>query len=375
MKKAVCISCTQHYNERTVYFLRYLREQGYACTYITSDFHHTKKEYFTTDVPDCVQIPTKSYKKNISLRRILSHMQFARDAMRMVKKLQPDLLYVEIPPNSLSREAAKYKRKTPGVKLVYDVFDMWPESFPNNRAKSLLKMPFAIWAWFRNCGLRKADVVLTECDLFRHKLQKYLRNTPNYTLHNCRSEATIDHPKQLPEQEEIHLCYLGSINNIIDIPGIFSLIGHIQKKRPVVLHIIGDGESRDAFVSAVESTGAHVIYHGRLYADSEKQAIFDQCSFGLNFMKDSVCVGLTMKSLDYFAGGLPILNSIECDTWNMVENYHMGINVNRENLEETALQIVNTPPQALQEMRISTLQHFNEMFVEPVFMEKLGGLI
>lgn len=32
-------------------------------------------------------------------------------------------------------------------------------------------------------------------------------------------------------------------------------------------------------------------------------------------MKTSVCVGLTMKSLDYYAGGLPIINTIAGDTY------------------------------------------------------------
>jgi hypothetical protein len=65
-------------------------------------------------------------------------MRFARDAFRQVRKLNPDLLYVEVPPNSLCREAARYRKKHPHTRLILDIFDLWPESFPSNRLKKLL---------------------------------------------------------------------------------------------------------------------------------------------------------------------------------------------------------------------------------------------
>ena len=374
MKTAVCISCTHHYGERVAPIQQVLQDAGYTCTYITSDFHHTSKKPHRVDLPNCIQIPTLPYQKNISVQRIVSHMRFARDAFRVVRKLNPDLLYVEVPPNSLCREAARYRKKHPHTRLILDIFDLWPESFPSNRLKKLLKLPFSVWAYVRNCGLSRADLVLTECDLFREKLQKYLQDTPTHTLYLCREKATCETPV-LPEQTGMHLCYLGSINNIIDIPTISALIGEIGKHQPVTLHIIGDGESRDAFIAAVESAGGNVIFHGKIYDGAEKQAIFDQCSFGLNIMKDSVCVGLTMKSLDYFAGGLPILNTISGDTARLVAEKQMGINICRDDLAETARQATEVSPETLLRMRQNTLQTFHTLFSQEIFHEELTKLL
>ena len=191
MKKSVCISCTQHYHERTKYILSCLREQGYECVYLTSDFSHMKKERFTVEIPDSIQIPTRAYKKNISLARILSHMKFAKDAIRLTAKIQPDLLYVELPPNSLCREAAKYKRKNPNVKLIFDVFDMWPETFPSGRVKKLLAPVFSLWAAFRDQHLGAADVVTTECGLFRDMLASGRTNVPMVSHQCCRADKYI----------------------------------------------------------------------------------------------------------------------------------------------------------------------------------------
>lgn len=375
MKKAVCISCTHHYSERLAPVEKVLREAGYDCTYITSDFHHIRKQPHRVDLPHCIQIPTLPYTKNISVNRIRSHMRFAKDALSLVAQLQPDLLYIEVPPNSLCREAARYKKRNPRVKLIFDIFDMWPESFPSSKLKKLLKLPFGIWGSFRNKGLPAADVVVTECDLFRNTLQPYLQGVQNRTLYLCRPGATTDACKPLPVQEALHLCYLGSINNIIDIPTISALIGQVQTLRPVVLHIIGDGESRDLLISSVESTGAKVEFHGCIYDNEKKQAIFDICSFGLNIMKDSVYIGLTMKSLDYFAGGLPIINSIGGDTWSLVEERNIGINLDRNDLSATAAQMVRVDTDAQLQMRNNTLDCFRELFSEEIFANTLISLI
>ena len=44
-------------------------------------------------------------------------------------------------------------------------------------------------------------------------------------------------------------------------------------------------------------------------------------------MKNSVFVGLTMKSMDYFEGGLPIINNIHGDTWDMIDENGIGVNI------------------------------------------------
>ena len=376
MKKAVCISCTHHYKERVAPIEAALRAAGYEVSYITSDFnHYTKEHYRVTDLPHCQQIPTLAYTKNISPQRICSHLRFAKDAFARVEQLQPDLVYAEVPPNSLCRAAARYKKRHPQVKLIFDIFDLWPESFPNSKAKALLRLPFRVWGNLRNKGLPKADLVLTECNLFRDTLAPYLKNTRQQTLYLCHPGATTETAKTLPEQAQIHLCYLGSINNLIDIPAISALLGQLQQLRPVVLHIIGDGETREAFISAAEAAGVKVEFHGKIYDNAQKQAIFDRCSFGLNIMKDSVCVGLTMKSLDYFGGALPIINTIGGDTWQFVENRGVGINLCREDLSKTAREIAAVTPAQQLAMGESTLKMFNELFTEQVFRQTILSVL
>lgn len=375
MKQAVCISCTHHYRERTHYVENALLAAGYQCTYITSDFSHTRKEHYKVDMPGSVQIPTLAYKKNISAQRIVSHMRFARDTRMKLEQIQPDLIYVEIPPNSLCRAVAKYKQKHPQVKVIFDIFDLWPESFPSGRGQKLLRLPFGIWARFRNAYLSGADQVFVECDLYRDKIKPFAGDTPIDTLHLCRERAMVTEPVLREAQPELHLCYLGNINNIIDIPLIAELIGQIHALRPVVLHIIGGGESCALFTETVRQTGAQVVAHGVIYDAQQIRQIMEQCSFGLNIMKSTVCIGLTMKSLDYFSAALPILNTIEADTWTLVEQRQIGLNICRDAIEETARRIARVTPAEQQEMARNTAQVFQEMFTEDILREKILSML
>ena len=131
---------------------------------------------------------------------------------------------------------------------------------------------------------------------------------------------------QNQDSNSISICYLGSINNIIDIQVITNILNSLSKKYSVNFHIIGAGENKDSLLSSAKRLNVNVIDHGKIYDDDKKAEILNSCHFGLNIMKKDVFVGLTMKSLDYFKNGIPTINNLKGDTWEFVENNDIGIN-------------------------------------------------
>lgn len=319
--KACLISCSDHYDHRLRAWDRGLRQLHYSTKYLTSDFDHATKLPFVCTVPGCVQIHVTPYQKNLSIRRILSHYQFAQRVAAYLETEQPDVIVALLPPNFLAQSLARYKRKHPKVRLIFDIFDLWPETFPSGKSKWLLSPVFKVWAYLRNSSLPAADFVSTECDMFRDILHLGANSRAVYFAAEPTPVASLP---DLPE-DHLSLCYLGSINNIIDIPRICDLIRSASRLRSVRLHIIGKGERQQEFIDAATAAGAEVIFHDAIYDAAEKQRIMDQCHFGLNILKPSVCIGLTMKSVDYFRHGLPIINSIPADTQQLVLQYGIGI--------------------------------------------------
>lgn len=362
-KTAYFISSTNHYNVRTGKFVNDYIKKGYDVIYVTSDFDHmTKKRYCFNEYKNSKQLHVISYKKNLSISRILSHLMFSYKTFYMLLACKPELVYVEVPNNSLVKSSAKYK-KINNAEIIVDVFDMWPESMPVKTKNMIVNWGFDIWRNFRNKNLKFADQIWIECDYYRELLSAQKINLPMETKYLKLKNAETSIEMKVSE-EEIDLCYLGSINNIIDISLIEKIVSEFAKNKRTRIHIIGDGERKDEFLDILKKNSIEIIDHGKVYEIDKLQEIFDQCWFGINVLREDLAIGITMKSISYFRGGLPIINTVQGDTSRFVEECNIGINVDRHDVKSCVLRILNITKDDLACMKNNTRNLFEQKFAE-----------
>lgn len=362
-KTAYFISSTNHYNVRTEKFVNDYVKKGYDVIYVTSDFDHmTKKRYCFNEYKNSKQLHVISYKKNLSISRILSHLMFSYKTFYMLLACKPELVYVEVPNNSLVKSSAKYK-KINNAEIIVDVFDMWPESMPVKTKNMIVNWGFDIWRNFRNKNLKFADQIWIECDYYRELLSAQKINLPMETKYLKLKNAETSIEMKVSE-EEIDLCYLGSINNIIDISLIEKIVSEFAKNKRTRIHIIGDGERKDEFLDILKKNSIEIIDHGKVYEIDKLQEIFDQCWFGINVLREDLAIGITMKSISYFRGGLPIINTVQGDTSRFVEECNIGINVDRHDVKSCVLRILNITKDDLACMKNNTRNLFEQKFAE-----------
>lgn len=306
----------------------FFTKKGFKVTYIFSDFLHRAKKKRDDKKVDHIYLHTKQYSKNISPQRLLSHWKFSKDLEKVLLKNRYDVVYLLIPANSLLSAAQKVK-KVYKTKLVVDVIDLWPESMiPEKFANfPLVKQ----WRQLRDKGLDAADWVFTECDLYNETLK--IPENKRSTLYWKKGPQAKPYRHEIDSQG-FKIAYIGSINNIIDIDFICEILTKLKQIKPVTLKIIGNGEKKNDFITAVKNVGVQVKYYGPIYDDNEKQEILKDCCFGLNVMKSGVNVGLTMKSVEYFYYGIPIINNIPGDTRRFVDEYKVGVNINDGDLDK-----------------------------------------
>lgn len=362
-KTAYFISSTNHYNVRTGKFVNDYVKKGYDVIYVTSDFDHmTKKRYCFNEYKNSKQLHVISYKKNLSISRILSHLMFSYKTFYMLLACKPELVYVEVPNNSLVKSSAKYK-KINNAEIIVDVFDMWPESMPVKTKNMIVNWGFDIWRNFRNKNLKFADQIWIECDYYRELLSAQKINLPMETKYLKLKNAETSIEMKVSE-EEIDLCYLGSINNIIDISLIEKIVSEFAKNKRTRIHIIGDGERKDEFLDILKKNSIEIIDHGKVYEIDKLQEIFDQCWFGINVLREDLAIGITMKSISYFRGGLPIINTVQGDTSRFVEECNIGINVDPHDVKSCVLRILNITKDDLACMKNNTRNLFEQKFAE-----------
>lgn len=382
MKKAVIVGLGQL---KRIQLIKSILEDEYEVKILIHDYDHAKKQYKVNRDPQYIYLHMPRFKKNISPARAWAYYVWGNNIYSFIKQYEPDLVYVILPPNYISHKCFRYCKKHKEVKLIADVYNIWPEAMPVKKYEKYASILLKGWAGLRNKCLSFADQVFLECEYYLDFLKDvpfkkspeilylYKEQSPEERQH-VEEVALKQVSKRNMEYSEKHIIeqvtigYLGGINNIIDIEGICRICGYlIQNGVKVDVRIIGLGESKDSLVTKLEKIGAKAIYYGPIYDNIKKIDILGECDLCINMMKETVAVGLTTKSTDYFSIGLPLLNTIKGDTWRIIEEYKAGFNYTGMNGAELVSLIKNNE---LLKMKANALRVFDEKLSYNTIREK-----
>ena len=85
-------------------------------------------------------LETKEYKKNISIKRFISHFFIANTLKKEINDLQnlnsPDIIYASYPTIELPYELVKFENEK-NIPIIVDVRDLWPDIFLSAIPQSL----------------------------------------------------------------------------------------------------------------------------------------------------------------------------------------------------------------------------------------------
>lgn len=301
----------------------YLNEKFYT-EIITSDFHHFEKKYNNNSWTNCKKIHVPSYGANFSPRRILSHIVYARRIRKVILSYEPDLLYVIVPPNFSAYRAVKIAKRH-NIFVIVDIVDVWPNA---NAPQNFFTFYFyMIWNKLRDYAVKHADKVVLEC--------------ANYSKHvEGRDYHIIPLSKKNPQNissgtndGKLRIAYLGAFSTSYDFDSLIK-IAIALKEKPCIVVLIGDGNEKPRVIKMIEEGGGVVEDHGTIYSEAEKNNILVQCDFGYNGFASEMIVGQSFKSLDYMSVGLPLLNTLKGELWQVVERHQAGLNFTPNSIDD-----------------------------------------
>lgn len=376
MKKALIVACfdSYSYNLRTKYIENFLLRCGYEVNFLVSNFDHRTKTNYKTNRDNITYIKVPRYSSNMSIKRIISHLIFSIKVRLKLMNSHYDVIYVTTPPNILF-----FLLRNINGKVIFEIGDLWPETFPYNKISVFKKILFYFWKSIRDISINSKNIYIFECSLFESIIKNRKKNLyiKGGTLYLCKSskERIILEKNHILNEELVNLLYLGSINNIIDIDFIIAICKKLNRYKKSNLIIVGDGEKKKDLINLLMHNSIMFEDYGMVFNENEKLKIFSKCDFSLNIMKTTVCVGLTMKSIDYFYYNIPIINCIPHDTYEIVNKYKCGYNISYDNIDQIVEKLAKVSPSEYLEMKKNTEIVFNHYFNEQYFYEKFSHLV
>lgn len=154
---------------------RHLRSRGHQVTWWSSTFdhssrrHHTEQDLSTrtSDGVDLRLVHSGGYSSNVSLARVIDHLQVAaRFRKAAAREPVPDLVLASMPPIELAAQAVRFARSA-GIPVLLDIRDLWPDVFSDlvpRPARPLLTGPLRIWRKHLAAALETSSGILALSD-------------------------------------------------------------------------------------------------------------------------------------------------------------------------------------------------------------------
>lgn len=324
---------------------------------IAGDFNHPAKDYYPEEQRQdqrqlLLHVP--SYKKNLSIKRIWSHLMFAKHLKDYLNSLddKPRAIYCAMPTSSSAFVCAKYCKRHK-IKFVVDVIDLWPDSLlPLIKGKSIIKQLLFPWTYLTRYAYRTADVILGESVLYANEAKKYNSKAPVYPIYLGVDMNIIEKVKQNNQiqltkpNDEVWIAYAGSLGVSYDFNALFDAIKTINGKYKYKLWFIGDGVRRTEIESCIKEDNLNAEITGYLPYEHLLGYLY-YCDIAINIFRKNTKVVYSYKFNDYVAMNCFVLNSLDGETAEMVDEYRIGKNFDFD---------AHSLSQALED----TLSHWNE---------------
>lgn len=342
---------------RFQYLAHRLHYDNEEVIFFTSNFSHLGKKHIDNNIlseyPFTLKLINElGYKKNVSIKRAISHIKFSLNLKKEIKNMEkPDVIYVAYPTMSASYIAGKYAKKN-SIPFVIDIQDTWPESISAaiDTDKALIKIIMSPIKFFANKIYKMADFVFGVSETYAQRANvkgtKCKEFIPVYIgaeldkFDNCYSELN----KIYKSANEIWITYIGTLSHSYDIDTAIKAFAELKEYKHIKLLILGTGPDEEQLVQLAKDLNVYndnVIFYG--FINYEKMvAILKKSDIALNAINEKAKQTITNKLGDYLAAGLPILNSCqEKEVLELILNRNVGLNYIPKNVESLKKTIIN----------------------------------
>jgi len=329
-------------------------KRGHQVTFWASTFkHNVKKQRFDED--EAIQVndqltlrflKSKPYQKNISLKRLYSHKDFASRLVTEFDKLEekPDRIMIAFPPISIAEKVTEWAEKK-NIPCVVDIIDPWPDVF----SEHLTFLPDLMLAPLRS-GVKKTmqrvSAVTAISNQYIDWAKSYHPDIPNSScfypaiqFREMQKELAEASEKVKKETDIFTVIYAGSLGHSYDIDTILKAAEILENKSDGKIRFIiaGDGPQKEK-VEAYQKEHQNLKFVGRV-PKKTLMTYYYQADLGMTQHIKGATQSVTYKLFDLLACGLPVLNSLESEMRDIIVENRVGLHNTPGDSEKLAANI------------------------------------
>lgn len=315
-------------------FAIFASSKGHYVEWFSNSFeHYTKRQRCNKNIDihynnnlDIHLVKSMGYKKNISIKRILSQTVNAKRTIRRIKRggeRKPDIIITVLASLARSSSLANYAKNNK-IPFVVDVRDLWPEVFfdviPDNfhflilpfvkscEKKLRYALPLAsgiigLSPGFLEYGLKYANRGRTEKDTV------IPIGYPDYCYADYKERFTHHWEQKGLKKEDFIVTFLGNFGDQFSFGPLIEASKLLENRQDIKFVLCGTGSHLDEIKS---KTGKNVIFPGWI----EKEQIASLLCFSnigvIPYIQSkNYKLNTPNKFGEYTSAGLPILVSVD----------------------------------------------------------------
>lgn len=360
-----------------------LRKAGHDITWFSNTFDHfQKKQLYNKDT--IVEVDEKyrinliwspSYKKNISVRRIINHKYMAMKFRKMASKLdKPDIIYTSFPTIEFAEEAIKYGKKN-NVPVIVDIRDLWPDIFNHNlsKLKRIVAFPYIELMQYKTKKIMKNAFAINGIspDIVEWGLKKGGRAKTDYDKYfymGYDKQVKNNEEKVELEKDKFNLCFFGTLNNQFRFNKIIKL-AELLKEDNVNIYVCGLGEQYE-YIKNQNMTNIKLL---GWMNKQQLQYILKNSQMGLAPYKSTFDfqMGVSNKFAEYLSYGLPIVLTSGGYMGKIIDENDCGINTEDEETIVNYIRKIKVDEELYKKISNNALDLYNKEFVAETIYKEL----
>lgn len=318
---------------------KYLSNNGYNVTIITSSHNKPDKEVLNRNYRVIYSYSTKKIKKS-TIHRLLNNLIFGITSFfkAITKTGKIDVVVTTSPPPLISIFGwliAKIKK----AKLVYDVRDIWPDVAIEMESFNERSIYYKVFKFIANFMYKHSDCITTVTPRKVEKIKKYAIPKKVKYIPNGFDDNIVDFDiddetiKKYRLKEKFTITYIGNVGLAQNLDALIELAIQHKKDKNLQFLIFGEGAYKKILEEKiVKEKLENIKLVGKIeYSKVSTILTYSKISF-ISLKNNKMTDSVPTKMFDALGLGCPILLLAKGDSCDILDEVHLGEHA--ENIEE-----------------------------------------